>query len=123
MAKRYELTDEQYERVRELLPGKPGDPGRHGRDNHAFLNGVLWVLRSGAHWHDLPARYGNWKSVHQRFSRWARKGVWEKIFAHLIKDPRNDYVMLDATLVKAHQAATTGKRGRVTRRWGDPVAD
>ncbi len=123
MIKRYELTDEQYEQVKALLPGKVGDPGRHGRDNRQFLNGVLWVLRSGAHWHDLPERYGKWKTAHKRFSRWAEKGVWEKVFARLLKDPKNQYVMIDSTLVKAHQQAATGKRGLVTRLWGDPVAD
>lgn len=123
MAKRYELTIEQYERVRELLPGKKSDPGRTARDNRAFLNGVLWVLRSGAHWHDMPSRYGKWKSTHQRFSRWARNGIWEKVFAQLIRDPKSQYVMIDSTLVKAHQSAVTGKRGRPSRLWGDPVED
>lgn len=123
MAKRYELTEGQYARVRDLLPGKAGDPGRTAQDNHRFLNGVLWVLRSGAHWHDMPTRYGKWKSQHKRFSRWAAKGVWERVFTRLIKDPENDYVMIDSTLVKAHQQAATGKRGRPSRLWGDPVED
>jgi len=123
MAKRYELTKEQYERIRGMLPGKEGDPGRSAADNHQFINGVLWVLRSGAHWHDLPGRYGNWKSVHKRFSRWAQRGIWEAVFQRLLKDPGNDYVMIDSTLVKAHQQAATGKRGRGSRRWGDPVED
>lgn len=123
MAKRYELTDGQYKQVKDLLPGKVGDPGRSGADNRRFLNGVLWVLRSGAHWHDLPERYGKWKTAHKRFSRWARKGVWEKVFAQLLKDPKSQYVMIDSTLVKAHQQAATGKRGHVSRLWGDPVVD
>lgn len=123
MAKRYELTDGQFACVRDLLPGKAGDPGRRAEDNHRFLNGVLWVLRSGAHWHDMPARYGKWKSQHKRFSRWAAKGVWERVFTRLIKDPENAYVMIDSTLVKAHQQAATGKRGRASRLWGDPVED
>lgn len=123
MAKRYELTDVQYERIAEVLPGKASDPGRTAKDNHQFINAVLWVLRSGAHWHDLPERYGNWKSVHKRFSRWANKGVWERVFDRLLKDPKNDYVMIDSTLVKAHQQAATGKRGRASRLWGDPVED
>jgi transposase len=63
MVKRYELTDAQWQRIEALLPGKAGDPGRTGRDNRLFVNGVLWVLRSGAHWHDLPERYGKWKSA------------------------------------------------------------
>lgn len=123
MASRYELSDRQWERIRDLLPGKSGDPGRTGSDNRLFVNGVLWVLRSGAHWHDLPARYGKWKSVHKRFTRWARAGVWERIFAALTADRDNDYLMLDSTLVRAHQQAATGKGGTGTRLWGAPEVD
>jgi len=123
MVKRYELSDRQWDRVRELLPGKIGDPGRSGRDNRQFVNGVLWVLRSGAHWHDLPERYGKWKSVHTRFSRWAKAGVWERIFEALTRDRDNQYLMLDSTLVRAHQQAATGKGGPKIRRWGVPEAD
>jgi transposase len=69
----------KWERVKDLLPGKVGDPGRSGRDNRQFVKGVLWVLRLGAEWHDLPERYGEWKSVHTRFSRWAKAGDWERL--------------------------------------------
>jgi len=123
MVKRYELSDGQWERVRDLLPGKVGDPGRSGRDNRQFVNGVLWVLRSGARWHDLPERYGKWKTVHTRFSRWAKAGVWERIFEALIRDRDNQYLMLDTTLVRAHQQAATGKGGPKIRRWGVPEVD
>ena len=123
MAKRYELSDWQWERICTLVPGKTGDPGRSGADNRLFVNGVLWVLRSGAHWHDLPPRYGKWKSVHKRFTRWAMAGVWERIFAALTADPDNDYLMLDSTLVRAHQQAATGKGGTEIRLWGAPEAD
>ena len=118
MVKRYELSDGQWERIAEILPGKAGDPGRTGVDNRLFVHAVLWVLRSGAHWHDLPTRYGKYKSVHKRFTRWAKAGVWERVFAALIKDPHNEYVMLDTTLVRAHQQAATGKGGPKTRLWG-----
>jgi transposase len=118
MAKRYELSDRQWQQICELVPGKAGDPGRTGKDNRRFVNAVLWVLRSGAHWHDLPARYGKWKSVHKRFTRWARAGVWERIFAVLTADPDNDYLMLDSSLVRAHQQAANGKGGHVIRLWG-----
>jgi transposase len=118
MVKRYELSDRQWERISEILPGKAGDPGRTGVDNRLFVHAVLWVLRSGAHWHDLPTRYGKYKSVHKRFTRWAKAGVWERVFAALIKDPDNEYVMLDTTLVRAHQQAATGKGGPKTRLWG-----
>ena len=123
MVKRYELSDSQWERVKDLLPGKIGDPGRSGRDNRQFVNGVLWVLRSGAHWHDLPERYGKWETVHTRFSRWAKAGVWERVFEALIRDRDNQYLMLDTTLVRAHQQAATGKGGAKIRRWGVPEED
>jgi len=123
MAKRYELTEEQWAKIQSLLPGKASDPGRTGADNRQFVHGVLWVLRSGAHWHDLPERYGKWKTVHKRFTRWAKAGVWEKVFASLIKDRDNAYLMLDSTLVKAHQQAVSGKGGRATRLWGAPEED
>ena len=71
----------------------------------------------------MPARYGNWKSHHKRFTRWAKNGVWERVFERLIKDPKNFYVMIDSTLVKAHQQATTGKRGRLNRLWGEAEED
>ncbi|MEA3030060.1 MAG: hypothetical protein QOG13_1385 [Sphingomonadales bacterium] len=120
---RYELSDAQWERIAPLLPGKVTDPGRTGADNRLFLNGVLWVLRSGAHWRDLPERYGKWKSLHKRFTRWAKAGVWERVFASLIKDRDNQYLMLDSTLVRAHQQAATGKGGPATRLWGVAEAD
>jgi transposase len=87
MARRYDLTDAQWRRVEDLLPGKKSDPGRTSADNRLFVNAVLWVLRSGAHCHDLPERYGNYKTVHKRFGRWADAGVWEQIFKRLIDDP------------------------------------
>ena len=125
MAKRYELNDTQWARIAEMLPGKKTDPGRTAADNRLFVNGVLWVLRSGAQWDELPERYGKWKSVHKRFRRWAKTGVWERVFAALIDDPKNEYVMLDATLVRVHQQAATGKGGAQkgvprTRLWGVP---
>src|SRR3954465_9127574 len=90
MVKRYELTDAQWQRIEALLPDKASDPGRTARDNRLFINGVLWVLRSGAHWHDLPERYGKWKSVHTRFGRWAKRGVWERVFNVLTKTARTN---------------------------------
>ncbi len=121
MAKRYELTASQWRAIEPLLPGKKGDPGRSGADNRLFVNGVLWVLRSGAHWHDLPERYGKWKTAHKRFTRWAEAGVWERVFEHLIEEPDNSYVSLDSSLVRAHQQAATGKgsKGGI-RLWGGP---
>ena len=80
------------------------------------------MLRSGAHWKDLPLGYGNRKSVHKRFTRWARAGIWEKIFRVLLDDPDNRYVMIDSTIVRAQQAAC-GKGGAKMRLWDAPGAD
>ena len=123
MVGRYELSEAQWQRISYLLAGKAGDPGRSGADNRLFVNGVLWVLRSGAHWQDLPPRYGKWKTVHKRFTRWARAGVWEKVFASLVGDPDNRYLMLDSTLVRVHQQAAGGKGGPKIRQWGVPEED
>ncbi len=117
---RYELTQSQWERIEDLLPGKASDPGRTAADNRTFVNGVLWVLRSGARWSDLPARYGAYKSVHKRFTRWAAKGVWERIFQSLTRARDNEYLMIDSSIVRAHAQAATGKGGLRTWLWGAP---
>ncbi len=69
--------------------------GRNAADNRIFINGVLWVLRSGAYWHDLAERYGKYKSVHKRFSRWSASGVWDKVFRDLVADRKNLYPLPD----------------------------
>ena len=116
--KRYELTQAQWDRIEDFLPGKSTDRGVTARDNRLFVNGVLWVLRSGARWSDLPERYGKWKSVHKRFTRWAKAGVWERVFDDLAGDADNDYIMLDSTIVRTHQQAASGKGGPPARLWG-----
>ena len=123
MVKRYELSDAQWRRIESLLPGKATDPGRTGSDNRLFVNAVLWVLRSGARWQDLPERYGQWKTVHKRFTRWAKAGAWEKVFTSLTGNPDNQYLMLDTTLVRVHQQAASGKGGPGIRLWGVPEED
>ena len=118
---RYELSEVQWEKIKDILPGRVESVGRTAADNRVFVNGVLWVLRSGAHWHDLPERYGKYKSLHKRFSRWAATGVWEKIFHELLCDRKNQYLMIDSTIVRAHQQAATGrKKGAKTRLCGVP---
>jgi transposase len=121
--RRYELSEAQWQKIAPMLRGKAGDPGRTAVDNRLFINGVLWVLRSGARWSDLPDRYGKYKSVHKRFTRWARAKVWEDIFALLARDRDNEYLMIDSSIVRAHaQAATGQKGGSATRLWGAPEA-
>jgi transposase len=86
MVRRYELTEAQWLRIADMLPGKASDPGRTGSDNRLFVNGVLWGLRSGADWQYLPERYGKWKTAHKRFTRWAKAGIWGKLFESLTGD-------------------------------------
>jgi transposase len=110
------LSDEQWERVAPHLPGKVGDPGRSGADNRLFVEGVLWLVRVGAPWRDLPATFGNWNSVFQRFRRWALKGVFERLFQILSGDPDFEYALIDGTIVRVHQHGTGAKRGLKIRR-------
>ena len=107
--RRYEITDAQYARIEHLLAGKPGDVGRSAANNREFLNAVLWIARSGAPWRDLPERFGNWNSVYQRFRRWARTGVWQRIFEQL-QEPDLDWMMIDSSIVRAHQSAAGQKK-------------
>jgi putative transposase len=109
---RRELTDAHWARIERYCPGKEGDKGRHGEDNRLFVDAVLWIARTGAPWRDLPEAFGNWNSVFQRFRRWAKKGVWDRIFKALRDGPDLEYLMLDATIVRAHQHAAGAKKGR-----------
>ena len=116
------LSDAQWARVAPLLPGKVGDPGRSGADNRRFLEAVLWIVRTGAPWRDLPPELGNWNSVWRRFARWAERGVWERLFAALADDPDFEYVIVDATIVRAHQHSAGAKGGLRLRPSGARVA-
>lgn len=116
------LSDAKWERVAPLLPGKQGDPGRSGADNRLFLEAVLWVARTGVPWRDLPPAFGKWNSVFQRFRRWAKKGVFERIFQALSGDPDFEYVMIDGTIVRVHQHGTGAKGGPKIRQSADRAA-
>jgi transposase len=93
-----------------FLPGREESVGRTAADHRAFVNGVLWGLRSGARGSDLAERYGKHKTVHKRFSRWATSGAWDHVFRTLVKDVNNEYLMIDSTLVRAHQPAAAGRK-------------
>ena len=105
------LSDEQWARIEGLVAGKPSDRGSTGRDNRMFVEGVLWIARTGSPWRDLPAAFGNWNSVFQRFRRWGHNRVWYRIFAGLSDDPDFEYLIIDSTIVRAHQHATGAKGG------------
>ena len=115
MKRRHELSDEQWLKMEPRLSGREGDPGRTGADNRLFVNAVLWIAKTGAPWRDLPERFGNWNSVFQRFNRWCKRGVWQRVLEALGGDPDLEYLLLDSTVVRAHQHAAGAKKGRAAR--------
>jgi putative transposase len=114
--RRHELTDVQWNLIKEHLPGKRSDPGRTAMDNRRFVDGVLWLARTGAPWRDLPERYGRWNSAFQRFSRWSKRGIWQRILEVLGSDEDLEHLLLDSTTVRAHQHAAGAKGGVTTKR-------
>jgi transposase len=101
--RRYTLRDDQWDRIKELLPGREGYVGVTAKDNRRFVEAVLYRYRAGIPWRDLPERFGDPIKVHTRFSRCARSGVWEKVFEILAADADNEYAMIDSTIMRAHQ--------------------
>src|SRR6201989_2596151 len=108
---RFVLRDDQWARMEGHCLGKPGDPGRSGRNNRLFVEAVLWIARTGSPWRDLPEGFGKWFTVYTRFWRWVQKGVWERVFKALCDDPDVEYVLIDGTLVRVHQHGTGAKGG------------
>ena len=103
------LSDAAWERMAPLIIGRPDQKGSTGRDNRMFVEGVLWIVRTGSPWRDLPEVFGDWNSVFRRFSRWSIKGVWWRIFEAMSDDPDFEYLIVDSTIVRAHQHAEIGR--------------
>lgn len=106
MIRRYELTDEEWLQIKDLLPPEQtGGKGRPRKDNRILLNGMLWIVRSGAAWRDLPERYGPWESVYSRFRKWLDDGILDNIFRLLTLEADYENLSIDSTIVRAHQAS------------------
>jgi len=110
------LNDSQWNKIKDILPGKQSDPGRTGTDNRRFVEAIMWVGRNGARWRALPAQYGNWNSVHRRFRRWSKKGIWQMLFNTLAVSADTEWLMIDSTIIRAHQHAAGAKGGSKTKR-------
>jgi transposase len=121
--KRYGLRDDQWDRIRDFLPGREGYVGGTAEDNRLFVEAVLYRFRTGCPWRDLPERFGSWKTVHQRFSRWAKTGVFERIFKMLASDYDNEYMMIDATIVRAHQHSAGARKKTAHKLSADRAED
>ena len=108
----YDITEDEWKLIKDRLPGKAGDRGRHAEDNRAFLRAVFWIARTGAPWRALPPAYGKWSSVHKRFIRWSKAGVWKMIFDTIASssNKQGGWIMLDSTLIRAHQHAAGARK-------------
>ena len=117
--RRHELSDEQWERVNHILP-QPKNRGRRPADARKMVNGMLWILRTGAPWRDLPERYGPWETVYTRFNNWCREGVWERVLerlqARMEARGQIDWELfcIDGSVVRASRAAA-GARKKTAR--------
>ena len=119
------LTDEQWSRIAPLMPG--GCKGKRGprSNNRRFMDAVLWMARSGGRWKDLPERFGKVSTVKDRYYDWIERGVFAEIFQALSGEADMEWLMVDSTIVRAHQHAAGARRqkgGRMPRAWAAPAA-
>jgi transposase len=120
---RHAISDADWERIEDLLPGRPGQTGWVAKDNRLFVDAVLWIAKTGAPWRDLPKQFGKWNSVWKRFDRWARKGTWRVVFEAL-QDPDLEWLILDSTVIRAHPCAAGAPKkwtvvgAKKNKRWG-----
>ena len=91
--------------------------------NRRFIEGVLWIARTGSPWRDLPLEYGHWHRVYVRYNRWSHKGVWQRIFTAVAGDPDLEYLMVDGSIVRVHQHGAAEKKNKQHKPKVDPVAD
>ena len=121
---RFDLTDEEWNIIAPLLPRLDGNkyPGRPTIDDRRVLNGIFFVLRTGTPWRDLPREYGPYTTCYNRFNRWSKAGVWERVFAALAKHSPHALYLIDSSIVRAHQHAAGAQKKPETRRLAAPEA-
>lgn len=125
---RHALSDEQWARLRPLLPPPPQGRGRPRVDDRLIVDGIIWRLTTGAPWRDLPDRFGSWRTVYSRFRRWQQAGVWDQALAAVQAEADAagdlDWALhfLDGTTVRAHQHAAGAKKGAASRPSAAPGA-
>ena len=110
--RRYELTDDEWERIKGYFSEREaGQKGRPRNEDRPILNGILWIVRSGAAWRDLPERYGAWSTVYSRFVQWQEEGLFDAILKELSEEADFQDMSIDSSTVKAHQASAGAKKG------------
>ncbi len=112
---RFIISDEVWDRIAPHLPGKVSDCGVTAKDNRLFMESILWRVRTGSPWRDLPVLFGKWNSIFRRFRRWAQTGVFERLFEALSGEPDFEYALIDGTIVSVHQKASGAKGGLAIR--------
>lgn len=107
----YALRDDQWDRIKDFLPGREGHVGGTAWDNRLFVDAVLYRYRAGIAWRDLPERFGDFRVIHTRHTRWSQRGVWQRSFERLAEEADTEYAMIDSTIVRAHQHSAGAKGG------------
>jgi len=114
---RHDISDTKWSIIGPLLERKRKDPrGRKPKDDRLMLNGVLWILKTGSPWRDLPPEFGPYQTVHRRFIQWARAGTWDQVLKELAKDADPEAIMIDGSYVKLHQHGSGAKGGTLNRK-------
>src|ERR1700722_14439318 len=123
--RRYGMSDDQWLKIENLLPGRKETVGVTAKNNRLFVEAVLYRYRAGIPWRDLPERFGDFRVIHTRHTRWSRTGVWGKVFKELAKDADNEYAMIDSTIVRAHQhsAGAQKKLKKTTKQLEEVLGD
>jgi transposase len=116
MIHRHEISDKDWERIKDLLPPENHGEGRPSKSNRIMLNGMLWIAKTGSPWRDLPERYGPWTTVYTRYNKWSKDGAFQELFSALTQDADMQDVSIDSTSCKAHQHAAGAKRGLKARK-------
>ena len=101
--RRHDISDKTWALIEPHLMGRKGTWGGNACDNRTFINAVMWILRTGVPWRDLPPDLGDWKNTQRRFCRWRDKGAWEGLLEVLMCEPDYEWLMIDASHIKVHQ--------------------
>lgn len=109
------LTDAQWAKMEPHCLGKASDPGRSGGDNRLFIEAILWIVRTGSPWRDLPEQFGKWNTVFVRYRDWVKADVFKRLFDAVSEEPDMEYAMVDATIVKVHRHGQGAKGGLKAR--------
>ena len=109
---RHNISDEKWLIIGPLLGKRRRDRrGRKAKDDRQMFNGVLWIMKTGASWRDLPSEFGAWQTVYKRFSQWAKMGIWDEVLQELSQEADPEAIIIDASFVKLHQHGSGAKGG------------